>query len=58
MGQMLGYKKGGSLSASEKRQLAKEKDDRTDNRKEAELTFKAILHNNEMLQKALIKVFK
>ena len=51
-------KKGGSLTRAEKIEIEKLKNSHKINMKEMELAYKAILHNNEMLQKALIKVFK
>lgn len=51
-------KKGGSMSKEEKLELQREKQNAVSALKGTELIYKAILHNNEMLQKALIKVFK
>lgn len=34
------------------------RDAKRSNEKDLDLVFKAILHNNEMLEKSLIKVFK
>ena len=51
-------KKGGTLSKADKLELQRDKERATKDLKQAELVFKSIIHNNEMLQKALIKVFK
>jgi hypothetical protein len=51
-------KKGGSLSKDDQLEIQRDKNASTANLKQTELIYKAILHNNEMLQKALIKVFK
>lgn len=51
-------KKGGSLSKEEKIEIENLKHRNRARMKEVELAYKAILHNNELLQKALIKVFK
>jgi len=51
-------KKGGSLTKQEKIEIENLKNSHKSRMKEMELAYKAILHNNEMLQKALIKVFK
>lgn len=55
---LLGLKSGGTLSKSEKLEIEREKSEYRRRLKETELAYKAIMHNNEMLQKALIKVFK
>lgn len=51
-------KSGGKLSKKDKMDIDNNKFNNTKRLKETELTYKAIMHNNEMLQKALIKVFK
>ena len=57
--QPLRMKKGGStISKEEKLELQRDKQEAVKSLKERELVYKAIFHNNEMLQKALIKVFK
>jgi len=55
---MLFIKKGGSLSKEDRIEIERFKAQNKSQAKSVELSFKAILHNNEMLQKALIKVFK
>ena len=52
------YKSGGSLSKQDRIDLEREKARLRNAQKDIELTYKAILHNNEMMQKALIKIFK
>lgn len=56
--QMLYFKKGGGLTKEQKIDIDNAKFNNIKRLKETELTYKAIMHNNEMLQKALIKVFK
>ena len=51
-------KSGGSLSKQDKIDIDKEKSNLAKEMKVLEMSFKAIMHNNEMLQKALIRVFK
>lgn len=51
-------KKGGSLSKEDRIEIEREKKSLSRDEKILELTFKAIMHNNEMLQKSLIRVFK
>ena len=51
-------KSGGSLSKQDKIDLEREKARLRNTQKDIELTYKAILHNNELMQKALIKIFK
>lgn len=51
-------KKGGSLTKAERSELQRENAQYKQKLKELELFHKSIMHNNEMLQKALIKVFK
>ncbi len=55
---MLGMKKGGSLTKAERSELQRENAQYKQKLKELELFYKSIMHNNDMLQKALIKVFK
>lgn len=55
---MLFLKKGGSLSKEDRLDIERFKMSNKIQTKNAEMAFKAILQNNEMLQKALIKVFK
>lgn len=55
---MLYMKKGGGLTREDKIAIDKEKFYNARRLKDTEMTYKAIMHNNEMLQKALIKVFK
>lgn len=56
---LLWQKKGGTtLSKEDRMEIERAKTDSIVAMKETELVYKAILHNNEMLQKALIKVFK
>jgi len=52
------FAKGGGLSKQDKMDIDQNKAEYTRKQKDTEMTFKAIFHNNEMLQKALIKVFK
>ena len=54
------YKKGGKveLTAQEKMDLDNNRYNNVRKLKDTEMTYKAIMHNNEMLQKSLIKVFK
>lgn len=52
------YKKGGSLSKEEKIEINKEKANSESKIKNDEMIYKLMMHNNEMLQKALINVFK
>ena len=52
------YKSGGSLSKQDRIDLEREKARLRNAQKDIELTYKAILHNNELMQKALIKIFK
>jgi len=57
--QMLYWRKeGGKMTKKEKIDIDNNKFNNVKRLKETELTYKAIMHNNEMLQKALIKVFK
>lgn len=51
-------KSGGSLSKQDRIDLEREKARLRNTQKDIELTYKAILHNNELMQKALIKIFK
>lgn len=51
-------KKGGSLSKEDRIEIEREKKNLSRDEKLLEMTFKAIMHNNEMLQKSLIRVFK
>lgn len=51
-------KSGGSLSKQDRIDLEREKAKLRNTQKDIELTYKAILHNNELMQKALIKIFK
>ena len=51
-------KSGGSLSKQDRIDLEREKARLRNAQKDIELTYKAILHNNELMQKALIKIFK
>lgn len=51
-------KKGATLNFKEKSELQALKQDYENKMKSIEQAYKAIMHNNEMLQKALIKVFK
>ena len=55
---LLYLKKGGGLTKDEKMEIENLKNNHKSKVKELELAYKAVLHNNEMLQKALIKVFK
>lgn len=55
---MIYMKKGGGLSRADKIAIDKEKFYNARRLKDTEMTYKAIMHDNEMLQKALIKVFK
>ncbi|MGV8961990.1 MAG: hypothetical protein ACOH2V_01235 [Candidatus Saccharimonadaceae bacterium] len=57
-GQLMYLKKGGGMTVAEKIQLENVKYNHKRKLKEVELEYKAIMHNNEMLQKSLIKVFK
>lgn len=52
------FKQGGSISLEDKVKLERYKEAVKRNNKEVELAYKTIKDNNEMLQKALIKVFK
>lgn len=52
------YKAGGSLSKQDIMDIDDNKAEHTRHEKEEEMVFKAILHNNEMLEKALSRVFK
>ena len=49
------FKSGGDVS---KLDVEREKSERERKIKNVEMTYKAIIHNNEMLQRALIKIFK
>ncbi len=51
-------KSGGSLSKQDKIDIQRDKAESVRELKELEMSFKAIMHNNEMLQKSLIRVFK
>ena len=51
-------KAGGSLTKQDKMDIDDNKAENKRISKDEEMTFKAILHNNEILQKALIRVFK
>lgn len=51
------YKSGGRLTKNERIEIEREKANLKAKQKVVELTYRAILHNNEMLQKSLIKVF-
>jgi hypothetical protein len=53
-------KKGGStgLTKLEKMELQRDKERAAKDIKETEMVYKAMMHNNEILQKALIRVFK
>lgn len=53
-----GFKSGGSLSRADRIAIQRDKSESQRRLKETEMAYKAIMHNNEMLQKALIKVFK
>ena len=55
---LISAKKGGTLNKTEQLELQRDKERATKDVKQTELIFKSIIHNNEMLQKALIKVFK
>ena len=52
------YKKGGSLTYAQKYNIEASKIKGKKEIKDVEQFYKAIFHNNEMLQKSLIKVFK
>lgn len=52
------YAKGGSLAPGEYLEAVRLQTEGKRKDKELELFYKAIMHNNAMLQKALIKVFK
>lgn len=52
------YKSGGNLSKQDRIDIDNAKSESTRKLKNSELIFKSIINNNEMLQKALIKVFK
>lgn len=49
-------KSGGSLSKSDRIEIEAFKDENKRRLKDAEMTLKSIMHNNEMLQKALLKI--
>ena len=51
-------KSGGSLTKADRIELQDRKDSQRRREKDIELTYKMIMHNNEMLYKSLIKVFK
>ena len=51
-------KKGGGLTREDKIAIEREKFNNQKRLKDTEMEYKIIMHNNEMLQKALIKVFK
>jgi hypothetical protein len=51
-------KKGGSLSKQDKLELQRDKEAAAAVLKKAQLVYESILHNNEMMQTALIKVLK
>lgn len=51
-------KSGGTLTLTDRIELEKFKGGQRAAEKDLERTFKAILHNNEMLEKSLIKIFK
>ena len=51
-------KKGGTLSKEDRIELEERKAALKRSEKNTERIFKTILHNNEMLQKSLIKLFK
>lgn len=51
-------KQGTSLTKQDRLELQRDKERSVKDLKQSELVFKSILHNNEMLQRALIKVFK
>lgn len=55
---VMGMKSGGSLTKEERSELQRENAEYKMKMKELELFYKSIMHNNQMLQKALIKVFK
>ena len=52
------YKSGGTLSKQDRIEIENEKSESKRKLKDTEIAFKSILNNNQMLQKALIKVFK
>jgi hypothetical protein len=54
----LSFARGGLLSKSDQIEIDDNRNEHTRKQKEAEMIFKAILHNDEMLIKSLIRVFK
>lgn len=55
---MMFGKSGGTLSKQDRIEIENAKHNNKLKEKDMELTYKAIMHNNEMLQKALLKIFK
>jgi hypothetical protein len=52
------FARGGLLSKNDQIEIDDNRNEHTRKQKEAEMIFKAILHNDEMLIKSLIRVFK
>lgn len=55
---VIGYAKGGSLSKEDKIEIEKVKLESKRKQKDVELLYKSIMHDNDILNKSLIKVFK
>ena len=55
---LLFVKSGGSLSKADRLEIEERKSENRRREKDMEMFYKAIIHNNEMLYKSLIKVFK
>ena len=55
---LLFAKSGGSLSKADRLEIEERKSESRRKEKDMEMFYKAIMHNNEMLYKSLIKVFK
>ena len=55
---LLFAKSGGSLSKADRLEIQERKSESGRKEKDMEMFYKAIMHNNEMLYKSLIKVFK